>query len=86
MTGNAAISDFAPDASDGAITAVPEPASFALLGLGLAFVGAAAPSPRGLTGGCSGRHARAHGSDRVYPRVFDFSTMRNAASAFPLGL
>lgn len=41
VTGNAAISDFAPDASDGAITAVPEPASFALLGLGLAFVGAA---------------------------------------------
>jgi hypothetical protein len=41
VTGNAAISDFAPDASDGAISAVPEPTSFALLGLGLAFMGAA---------------------------------------------
>ena len=40
VTGNAAISDFAPDASDGPVTAVPEPASFAMLGMGLAVMGA----------------------------------------------
>lgn len=35
VTGTAAISDFAPDGSNLAVTAVPEPASFALMGLGL---------------------------------------------------
>jgi hypothetical protein len=44
VTGNAAISDFAPDASDDAASAVPEPASLATLGAGLALVGAAAPA------------------------------------------
>ena len=34
VTGNAAISDFAPDASDADVTAVPEPGSLAMLGLG----------------------------------------------------
>lgn len=42
VTSNAAISDFAPDASDGAVTAVPEPASFAMLGLDLGLMGAVA--------------------------------------------
>ena len=32
--GNAAISDFAPDASNAGVTAVPEPGSLAMLGLG----------------------------------------------------
>jgi hypothetical protein len=41
-TGNAAISDFAPDASDAGVTAVPEPGSWALLGVGLALTGALA--------------------------------------------
>ena len=34
VTGNAAISDFAPDASNAGVTAVPEPGSLALLGAG----------------------------------------------------
>ena len=34
VTGNAAISDFAPDASNAGVTAVPEPGSLAMLGLG----------------------------------------------------
>ena len=41
VAGNAAISDFAPDASDGAVTSVPEPASMALFGAGLALLAAA---------------------------------------------
>jgi hypothetical protein len=40
--GNAAISDFAPDASNGAVTAVPEPGSLAMLGLGGLMLAAAA--------------------------------------------
>jgi hypothetical protein len=35
VTGNAAISDFAPDASNAAVTAVPEPSTLALFGAGL---------------------------------------------------
>jgi hypothetical protein len=42
VAGNAAISDFAPDASDAGVTAVPEPGSWALLGAGLALMAAAA--------------------------------------------
>ena len=42
VTGNASISDFAPDASNAAVTSVPEPGSWALLGLGLALTAAAA--------------------------------------------
>ena len=38
VAGNAAISDFAPDGTNLAVTAVPEPSTFALLGLGLLFV------------------------------------------------
>ena len=34
VTGNGAISDFAPDASNAGVTAVPEPGSLALLGAG----------------------------------------------------
>ena len=40
--GNAAISDFAPDASNAGVTAVPEPASWALMGGALALMLAAA--------------------------------------------
>lgn len=42
VTGNAAISDFAPDASNAGVTAVPEPASLALFGAGLALLAGAA--------------------------------------------
>ena len=41
-SGNAAISDFAPDASDAGVTAVPEPASWAMMGGALALMLAAA--------------------------------------------
>ncbi len=41
-SGNAAISDFAPDASDAAVTSVPEPGSLAMLGLGGLLLAAAA--------------------------------------------
>ena len=41
-SGNAAISDFAPDASDGKVSAVPEPASIAFFGAGLGLLAAAA--------------------------------------------
>ena len=40
--GNAAISDFAPDASNGAVTPVPEPGSLAMLGLGALMLAAVA--------------------------------------------
>ena len=42
VAGNAAISDFAPDASNAGVTAVPEPGSLAMLGLGLALTAFAA--------------------------------------------
>ena len=42
VAGNAAISDFAPDASDAAVTAVPEPGSLGLFGAGLALLAATA--------------------------------------------
>ncbi|MEP6505428.1 MAG: PEP-CTERM sorting domain-containing protein [Betaproteobacteria bacterium] len=42
VAGNAAISDFAPDASNGEVTSVPEPQSWLLLGGGLALLAAAA--------------------------------------------
>jgi len=38
IAGNASISDFAPDASNAAVAAVPEPQTYALMGLGLACV------------------------------------------------
>jgi hypothetical protein len=41
VAGNAAISDFAPDASNAAVTTVPEPASLGLLAAGLALLAAA---------------------------------------------
>ncbi len=47
VTGNAAISDFAPDASDAAVTAVPEPSSAALAAGGLALLAFAARRRRG---------------------------------------
>ncbi len=46
-SGNAAISDFAPDASNGPVTSVPEPASMALFGVGLALLAATARPRRG---------------------------------------
>ena len=47
VAGNAAISDFAPDASDAGVTAVPEPASMALFGAGLALLAGAARRRQG---------------------------------------
>jgi hypothetical protein len=46
--GNAAISDFAPDASNAVVTAVPEPETYALLAFGLAVVGVARRRSRAL--------------------------------------
>lgn len=40
VTGNGSISDFAPDASNAAVTSVPEPATLGLLGAGLALLAA----------------------------------------------
>jgi hypothetical protein len=42
VTGNAAISDFAPDASNAGVTAVPEPGALAMLGVGGLFLAAVA--------------------------------------------
>jgi len=42
VAGNAALPDFAPDASNAAVMAVPEPASWALLAVGLALTGTVA--------------------------------------------
>ena len=47
VAGTAAISDFAPDGSNLAVTAVPEPSTFALLGLGLCLVSLRASQRRG---------------------------------------
>jgi hypothetical protein len=38
VTGNGSIADFAPDASDAAVTSVPEPANVVLLGAGFGFL------------------------------------------------
>ena len=72
VTGNAAISDFAPDASNAGVTAVPEPASLALLGAGLALIaGRGAPSPRALT--------RSRAASRGYSRpVFTLATLAHS--------